>query len=62
MEVKEITQTVLEASEGHILTNGCAYGYTVALGATDNVGNWHEITIEDYEQIMADMEGGETNV
>lgn len=59
MEIKKITHTILEASDGHILTNGIAYGYTIALGANDSADNWHEITIEEYEKLIAD-EGGDS--
>lgn len=52
MEIKTITQTILEASAGHILTNGEAYGYTVSLGKGDSPGRWHEITQEEYDAIM----------
>jgi hypothetical protein len=47
METKIIT-----ASEGMILTNGSAYGRRIALGSLDSAENWHEITIEEYEQRM----------
>ena len=52
MEIKEIKQTLLEASEGKILTNGNAYGKIVALGAGDKAENWYEITTEEYEKIL----------
>lgn len=52
MEIKEIKTIMLEASEGHILTNGKAYGKIVALGATDSVDNWYEITEEEYNEAM----------
>ena len=60
MKIETITQTVLRAGEGHMLTNGTAYGETVALGKGDNPDNWHEITIEEYEKIMAETESEET--
>lgn len=52
MEIKEIKQTLLEASEGKILTNGTAYGKVVALGAGDKAENWYEIDLEEYEKIL----------
>ena len=52
MEIKEIKQTLLKASEGKILTNGNAYGKVVALGAGDKAENWYEIPIEEYEKTL----------
>lgn len=43
----------LIASEGHVLTNGEAYGQEVYLGIYDSPENWHEITDAEYEAIMA---------
>ena len=56
MEIKEIKVTIIEASEGHILTNGSAYGKVVSLGVGDSAENWHEITVEEYEEILAEEE------
>lgn len=56
MKIETITQTVLRASEGHKLTNGTAYGSSVVLGAGDSPENWHEITIEEYNAVMAENE------
>lgn len=57
MKVETITQIVLRASEGHMLTNGTAYGKTVVLGVSDSPDNWYEISIEEYERIMTEQEG-----
>ncbi len=57
MEIKEVKQTIIEASEGHILTNGKAFGKVVALGSTDSADNWHEITIEEYDKIETEQTG-----
>lgn len=62
MEIKEIKQTLLEASEGKILTNGTAYGKVVALGVGDKAENWHEIPIEEYEAALAEKETIEETV
>ncbi len=59
MKVETITQTVLRASEGCMLTNGTAYGETVTLGKGDSPDNWHEITIEEYNDIMKEQESEE---
>ena len=59
MEIKEVKQTIIEASEGHILTNGNSYGKVVALGSTDSADNWHEITIEEYNEIVAETENAD---
>lgn len=51
IEIKKLT-----ASDGHILTNGEAYGKEVYLGVTDKAENWHEITDAEYEAILAEKE------
>lgn len=52
MEIKEIKQTLLEASEGKILTNGTSYGKVVALGVGDKAENWYEIDLAEYEKTL----------
>ena len=59
MKVETITRMVLRASEGHMLTNGVAYGESVVLGVGDSPDNWSEITVEEYEAIMAKQESEE---
>ena len=59
MEIKEIKQTLLEASEGKILTNGTAYGKVVALGVGDKSENWYEIDLEEYEKLFEEAPEGE---
>ena len=54
MEKTTIELIKLTASEGMILTNGEAYGKEVYLGCNDSPENWHEITEEEYENILAE--------
>ena len=45
------------AKEGYILTNGNnVYGYIIDLGKFDSEENYHEITIEEYENILKEEE------
>ena len=48
-----ITLRKLTADEGMVLTNGEAYGKDIYLGIYDSAENWHEITDDEYEAIMA---------
>ena len=49
-EIFEIVK--LTADEGKILTNGEIYGRVIALGNGDKPENYHEITEEEYEEIV----------
>lgn len=51
IEIKKLT-----ATEGHVLTNGDAYGKEIYLGKFDSPENWHEITDAEYEAIVAEQE------
>lgn len=44
--------TKLTATEGHVLTNGEAYGKEIYLGKNDSPTNWHEITDAEYAEIL----------
>ena len=60
MEIKTIELRELKAEEGKVLTNGETYssvGGSVYLGVNDKVENWHEITEEEYNEILAESEG-----
>lgn len=48
--------TKLTSTEGHVLTNGQAYGKEIYLGKHDSPENWHEITDAEYAEIMAEQE------
>lgn len=47
-----INGNVLEADEGKWLTNGDTVGKMVRLGINDSKENWHEITDEEYLNVM----------
>ncbi len=50
-EIFEIVKLI--ADSGKILTNGEIYGSVIVLGEGDSVDNYHEITAEEYENILA---------
>ncbi len=57
MEKTTIEITKITPSEGMVLTNGETYSLDfVHVGRNDSVDNWHEITQEEYEAIMAERE------
>lgn len=45
---------IITAKDGMILTNGEIYGFRIALGDWDSEENYHEIPVEEYEQILAE--------
>lgn len=47
---------MLKAEEGMMLTNGNVYGKTILLGNGDSAENYHEITEEEYAELMLDGE------
>ena len=58
MKISTIEIQTITASEGHVLTNGEAYssvGGTVYLGKNDSADNWREITEEEYNAIMTEL-------
>ena len=54
-----ITLRRLNASDGHVLTNGEVYGKEIYLGVNDKVENWHEITDAEYAVIVAEEKAQE---
>ena len=56
MKRDSITMVKLTASEGHILTNGEAYGRVVFLPSNDDGSKWYEITEAEYKAKMAELE------
>ncbi len=44
------------ADEGMVLTDGQSYGRIVFLGKEDCAENWHEITEEEYQEILKEQE------
>lgn len=56
MTEEKIILRKLTASDGHVLTNGEAYGKEIWLGANDTPDNWHEITDAEYEAILKEQE------
>lgn len=46
----------IEASEGHILTNGKIYGNIISLSIKDKEEDFYEITEEEYNQLMSEDE------
>ena len=52
MKMTTIELRKITASEGMVLTNGEVYSKEVYLGCNDNPDNWHEITEEEYEEIL----------
>lgn len=47
------TRVVIYADEGKILTNGETYGRQIFLAEGELISDYHEITEERYEEIIA---------
>lgn len=59
MRIETIELKKMIASVGMVLTNGKAYsdvGGSIYLGKNDSAENWHEITEEEYNEILAEQE------
>ena len=57
MKIEEFTRKILTASEGYILTDGEHFGRVVALAVDRDPSEFHEITEEEYQAIMAERDG-----
>ena len=58
MEIINIELRCIKADKGKVLTNGEAYssvGGEIYLGVNDSVDNWHEITEEEYNEIIEEQ-------
>lgn len=56
MKVSTIELKKITAAKGKVLTNGEAYSTEIYLGVNDTIENWHEITEEEYANILAEEE------
>lgn len=56
MKTEHITRTKMTAGDGMILTNGEVYGTEIFLAEGMKVEDFHEITKEEYEAILAEQE------
>ena len=61
MRKNSFTINKLTASEGHILTDGEAFGRVVFLPSNDDGSKWYEITEAEYEAKMAELEAAVQN-
>ena len=52
MEITTIELRKLTANDGYVLTNGEVYGKEIYLGCNDSPDNWHEITEEEYAEVL----------
>ena len=59
MNIGTITTTVLSASEGYILTDGEVYGRIIYLAKDRTPDEFHEITEEEYQEILKEQEESE---
>lgn len=52
MKITTIELRKLTATEGYVLTNGETYSKEIYLGVNDSPDNWHEITEEEYAEVL----------
>ena len=48
------TRTILYADEGKVLTDGEVFGEVIFLSESQREDDYHEISREEYEQIVAE--------
>lgn len=51
-----IEGNIITASEGMVLTNGENFATAARLGDWDSPDNRHEVTVAEYEAVMADRD------
>lgn len=56
MKKETITRVKLTASEGMVLTDGEHFGKEVFLAEDADSSKWHEITQEEYDKTMEQIE------
>jgi hypothetical protein len=56
MEITTIELRKLTATEGYVLTDGETYSKEIYLGVNDKPDNWHEITEEEYAEVLKEQE------
>lgn len=56
MKKTKIELIKITASEGMVLTDGDTCSKEIYLGINDSEENWHEITKEEYEEILKKQE------
>ena len=56
MKQETITRIKLTANKGMVLTNGIDYGREIFLADSETADNWHEITEEEYSEILKEQE------
>ena len=47
MKIIQDLMTILEADEGHWITDGESYGRVIYLSIHDSPSNWHEVSEEE---------------
>lgn len=49
-----IVREVIYADKGNVLTNGELYGTPIFIGDGMNINDFHEISNEEYQQILSE--------